>query len=75
MSVSQYYGFKYKTLFTYYNKISEKFVRYFLIYVAFCFKAPFPALSKGEGAGGNNPGAALVPLKGDNKDVRELSKT
>lgn len=42
MSVSQYYGFKYKTLFTYYNKISEKFVRYFLIYVAFCFKAPLP---------------------------------
>ena len=35
-------GSKYKALFTYYNKIPEKFVRYFLIYVAFCIRAPLP---------------------------------
>lgn len=48
-------GFKYKALFTYYNVISDKFVRYFLFYVAFCIKTALPGLSRGEGAGKNEP--------------------
>ena len=57
-------GFKYKALFTYYNVISDKFVRYFLFYVAFCIKTALPGPLQGRGSWKKmNPDAALVPLK------------
>ena len=57
-------GSKYKALFTYYNVISDKFVRYFVSSVAFCFKTalPGPLLQR---RGNKNE---------DNKAKRDLSK-
>lgn len=49
-SIQNIQGSKYKALFTYYNVISDKFVRYFVISVAFCIKTPLPGPLQGRGS-------------------------